>query len=253
MVEKFNNRDTIENSETVEKEKIQDEVLEELQEMNQEDIDILSSDKIEIQDNELREVREKLNNIQEDLQMNEVEESEEYSSLKEKFLADRISTKELYNGLVDLDQKYPDRRLAKINIDFLSDLEVKNKIFESKNDQVIMDYYLALAFAKWHYAQIKLFKNSDVNQVIKLIQESIADRAEIIKIDPEILGEDSDYYALATMAYLKKDLESLEKIYSKMTQDENHPTFCNTKIVAKFISGLKERGDIDYIKDYSVV
>ena len=63
-------------------------------------------------------------------------------------------------------------------------------------------------------------------------------------------NEDRDYYALATIYYLKKDLDELENIYSKMTQDENSLIFCNTKIVERFIKGLKERGDIDYKKDY---
>ena len=89
-------------------------------------------------------------------------------------------------------------------------------------------------------------------EAISLIETDLDYREKSVLANPEayIGAEDRDYYALATIAYLKKDLDELENIYSKMTQDENHPTFCNTQIVERFVKGLKERGKIDYKKDY---
>lgn len=178
----------------------------------------------------------------------------EYIKLKEDFLNDKISFRELQKYLSDLDQLTPDRELCFKNIIFLEDIEIKDKYLRDKEDITqIADYYLTLSFAKWHAAQYKLINNNNKEEAISLIESSIDDRNKSALASPDSFNGDKNYYALATIAYLKKDLESLEEIYSKMTQDKNNGLFVNTQIVGRFIKGLKERGDINYNKDYSGV
>lgn len=161
--------------------------------------------------------------------------NEKQEQLKQRLLSKSISVDEFLNGIHELDQSTPNRDQAEPNIKLLADPEIKN-IFEQDEDAK-SEYYYLLSFSHFHVGQQRVDKNPD--QALPHFETAL-EAAE--------KSDDDDWrrYIQATIAYIKKDIPSMEIAYSGMEDGRR-----NKVVVGNMLQGLKEFGSVDYKRDYN--
>lgn len=138
--------------------------------------------------------------------------------------------------LFELDQATPQRIAASENVVVLRDAEVQ-KLFS--DSALRHSYFNLLSLSYFHVGQIKV--TADVTGALQDFEASLV-------AANQVTGEDYDWwqsYVAGTVAYLKKDVPSLQAAIPKVSEVRNK------EILGNFLRGLQERGTVDYITDYS--
>lgn len=171
--------------------------------------------------------------------MNELEEiphPAEQQVLKQRLLFGELEPKAFLDELYALDQATDTRDAATDNLAVLDDANVRSFFTEPQlHDQ----YFKLLSMTNFHIGQQKAAINNpdaaknteNALNAAKQVTTSAGYAAWIM-------------YVEGTLAYLKKDIESLRKIVDKNVKGPNGA------ILANLLGGLEERGDISYLADY---
>lgn len=155
--------------------------------------------------------------------------------LKSRLISGAISPDQFLDEIDKLDQSNLERTHAFKNAEILEDDEVK-KFFES--GESVDYYYLALSLAYFHTAQDMAIEES--TEALKYFEMSLESfkRANIDRPEETIA-----YYS-ATIAYLKKDIDGVEKALHVVNNTGFKP------IVERFLARLKSGAEINYKEDY---
>lgn len=151
--------------------------------------------------------------------------------LKRDLLDGKILTPDFVAQVIALDQSVPTKVHAEANVWLLTDKDVVAVI---ENDPSVRSkFHVILSLSHFHVGQRKLVARQEgaKGDFEKALRSSEGDDRWLL-------------YVQATLAYLDKDVTTLETLASRM------PDGTNRKIVGNMLRGLKLHGNVDYLRDY---
>lgn len=188
----------------------------------------------------------------------------EHIALKTNFMANSLPAQEFLTKLFDLDQQDLTRKAAAGNIELLEDPQIMEKINATGEAELIHQALDDKSFFRFHQGQNLAF-SGDL-KAAQTLQQARTDKLiargflENLKKDDrfkqhetqiqQILDTTKPFalYMEATAAYMNGQLGIVEDIFQQLQQtDSQH---INTKIVERFIAGLKKRNAPNYKEDY---
>jgi hypothetical protein len=156
--------------------------------------------------------------------------------LKESVISGTISQREFLDELLALDQATPSRDAAKDNGVILEDTDVK-RLFS--NGEYAADYLNLLSLTHFHIGQMEILH--DPREALAHFRSALTAASEI----HESGSEEWTAYIEGTIAYLEKDKEGVRRAMAKLSDGRNK------EILARCAMGLEQRGEPDYLTDYS--
>lgn len=159
---------------------------------------------------------------------------DDYKDLKDKLLHGELPFPAVSEKLMEFDQLVPTRDAADENLKFLYDAEVVNYVHEHL--EVIKEYKSILGFTEFHVAQ-------------RLGVSGSAEAAEHFKRSLENTDESDEGWR----AYVEGSLLYSEgkEIPEELIERAGKLGKRNADILRNFNAGLKERGRVSYLEDYS--
>lgn len=157
--------------------------------------------------------------------------------LKRKLFSNEVDVKQFIDTLDELDQRTPTREDAEANAKLLEDPRVQEKLRENEEDKDDVENLISLTL--FHKAQRAIASGKD---------GALSDFESALEAANRI--ENSEYnqwklYLEATVAYFKKDIETLERIIPELEEGGNK------NIVQRMLLGLKTNGEVNYRRDYN--
>lgn len=138
--------------------------------------------------------------------------------------------KAILQEALDLDQDTPERTHAPEAVQLLQSHER-----DFVNTELEERYWYELSFSLFHIAQDETLASNDSETSIALLIKSLEAAQK---------GDDPEWtaYVEGSIAYLKKDIATLERIAA--TDNLNKET------LERLLTGLRKRGEPDYFADY---
>ncbi len=157
-------------------------------------------------------------------------------TLKASLLSGKLSPSEFIARILELDQSIPTRDHAEENVRVLIDPAVL-PILEQDEDAAF-ELYNLISLSHFHVGQRKLAAGNEQGK---------SDFEAALRAAEKITDEGYEQwwrYIQATMAYIEKDIPTLERIAGEMAAGGNK------NIVLNMINGLRQYGTVDYRRDY---
>ncbi len=155
--------------------------------------------------------------------------------LASELFSGKINREMFLDEVFKLDQDDPGRKSAVAASHLLMSEEVAG-LFQDSEEET--SFYNVRSISFFHKAQIDLFAGRF--DVLKDLNQALLDATQS--------GEDYEdwtHYIKATIAYLQNDIETLRDLFKQIVS--------NKELVKNFIRGLEERGEPDYLSDYSCI
>lgn len=156
--------------------------------------------------------------------------------LKASLLGGQLSPSEFIAEILELDQSIPTRDHAEENVRVLTDPAVL-PILERDKDAAF-ELYNLLSLSYFHVGQSKLAVGNE---------QGMNDFEAALRAAEKITDEGYEQwqrYIQATMAYIDKDILTLERLAGEMEVGSNK------NIILNMIHGLRQYGTVDYRRDY---
>lgn len=156
--------------------------------------------------------------------------------LKASLLSGQLSPSEFIAQILQLDQSIPTRDHAEENVRVLTHPAVLPILEREKDAKFALHNLLSLSH--FHVGQRKLAAGNEQGR---------NDFEAALRAAEKITDEGYEQwrlYIMATIAYIEKDIPTLERIASEMEAS------VNKNIALNMIKGLRQYGNVDYQRDY---
>lgn len=161
----------------------------------------------------------------------------DYKELKANMLNGEVDLKQIKERLLQADQSTLSREASYSNLEFLVDKETISFI-EKQDTEIQRSYYGFLSFTYLHVAQNEVFKGNADEGLEKFRNAFVCELKGLAH-------PDNIAYKRGSIAYLEKDIGTLEDSIDRLEEGRNK------EILINMLEGLKTRGYPDYLADYS--